>query len=106
MKNSVDMTILKKKKDYSINGVPRSRICGENLNSCSGVRERLKRHRDEVARKVMVPEKWWKEEPLKDWIDYSAFDRILTAVRIASARASLAVEQPPIQFTTIVEGRK
>ncbi|XP_022153004.1 protein BIC2 [Momordica charantia] len=60
-------------------------------SSC-GVRERLKRHREEVAGKVTVPEKWGKEELLKDWIDYSAFDRILAAKRIATARASLAAE--------------
>ncbi|KAG6605990.1 hypothetical protein SDJN03_03307, partial [Cucurbita argyrosperma subsp. sororia] len=56
----------------------------------------------------MVPEKWGKEELLKDWIDYSTFDRILTADRIGvGKRASLvagAAEQPPIQFTVTVEG--
>ncbi len=62
------------------------------MKGCCGVRERLKRHREEVAGKVTVPEKWGKEELLKDWIDYSAFDRILAAGRIASARASLAAE--------------
>ncbi|KGN46948.1 hypothetical protein Csa_020684 [Cucumis sativus] len=67
-------------------------VGAEKLKGCFGVRERLKRHREEVAGKVMVPEKWGKEELLKDWIDYSAFDRILAAGRIASARASLAAE--------------
>ena len=64
----------------------------EKFKGCCGFRERLKRHREEVAGKVTVPEKWGKEELLKDWIDYSAFDRILAAGRIASARASLVAE--------------
>ncbi|TYK18920.1 uncharacterized protein E5676_scaffold28061G00010 [Cucumis melo var. makuwa] len=82
-----------------------STVGPEKLKGCCGVRERLKRHREEVAGKVTVPEKWGKEELLKDWIDYSAFDRILAAGRIASARASLAAEGQQNRSRRRVESR-
>ncbi|XP_011077929.1 proline-rich transmembrane protein 2-like [Sesamum indicum] len=47
----------------------------EEINS-SG-RERLKRHRVEVAGRVWIPEMWGQEELLKDWIDCTAFDATL-----------------------------
>ncbi|KAG7010351.1 60S ribosomal protein L10a, partial [Cucurbita argyrosperma subsp. argyrosperma] len=81
----------------------------EKFKGCCGFRERLKRHREEVAGKVTVPEKWGKEELLKDWIDYSAFDRILAAGRIASARASLVAEGRRVesrQFVAAAQGRQ
>ncbi|KAJ1379816.1 protein BIC1-like [Sesbania bispinosa] len=37
-------------------------------------RERLKRHRIEVAGRVWIPEIWGQEELLKDWIDSRTFD--------------------------------
>lgn len=55
-------------------------------------RERLKRHRIEVAGSVWIPDIWGQEELLKDWIDCSAFDASLVNNRIKSARAAL-VEQ-------------
>ncbi|KAK6126400.1 hypothetical protein DH2020_039850 [Rehmannia glutinosa] len=37
-------------------------------------RDRLKRHRVEVAGQVWIPEMWGQEDLLKDWIDCTAFD--------------------------------
>ncbi|KAE8731108.1 sucrose responsive element binding protein [Hibiscus syriacus] len=56
-------------------------------------RERLKRHRIEVAKsRVWIPDIWGQEDLLKDWIDCSAFDECLVPTGITSARAAL-VEQ-------------
>lgn len=57
-----------------------------------GGRERLKRHREEVAEKVMIPDKWSQENFLMDWIDYSSFDKILAPNGIASAREALMAD--------------
>ncbi|EEF33654.1 conserved hypothetical protein [Ricinus communis] len=55
-------------------------------------RERLKRHRVEVAGRVWIPDIWGQEELLKDWIDCSAFDAPLLPNRIMSARTALVEE--------------
>ncbi|PON42428.1 hypothetical protein PanWU01x14_281860 [Parasponia andersonii] len=55
-------------------------------------RERLKRHRIEVAGRVWIPEIWGQEDLLKDWIDCNAFDACLVPNGIISARASLVEE--------------
>ncbi|CAL1403939.1 unnamed protein product [Linum trigynum] len=55
-------------------------------------RERLKRHREEVAGKVAVPEDWGQEKLLKEWMDYAPFDKLLAPAGLASARAALAAE--------------
>ncbi|XP_061361937.1 protein BIC2-like [Gastrolobium bilobum] len=55
-------------------------------------RERLKRHRVEVAGRVWIPDLWGQENLLKDWIDCSAFDAPLNSSRIMTARASLVEE--------------
>ncbi|KAL2323085.1 hypothetical protein Fmac_027464 [Flemingia macrophylla] len=52
-------------------------------------RERLKRHRIEVAGRVWIPEIWGQEELLKDWIDCAVFDAPLAPSRILMARAAL-----------------
>ncbi|CAK9151991.1 unnamed protein product [Ilex paraguariensis] len=52
-------------------------------------RERLKRHRMEVAGRVWIPEIWGQEELLKDWTDCTAFDASLMNNSIMSARAAL-----------------
>ncbi|KAJ4970830.1 hypothetical protein NE237_003929 [Protea cynaroides] len=52
-------------------------------------REKLKRHRKEVAGHVWIPEIWGKEEFLKDWMDCSAFNASLVPSGIVSARAAL-----------------
>uniref|UniRef100_M0ZS28 Protein BIC1 n=1 Tax=Solanum tuberosum TaxID=4113 RepID=M0ZS28_SOLTU len=57
-------------------------------------RERLKRHRIEVAGHVWIPEIWGQEELLKDWIDCSAFDsKLMNNNNIMSARAALVEER-------------
>ncbi|XP_051113908.1 protein BIC1-like [Andrographis paniculata] len=54
-------------------------------------RERLKRHRLEVADRVWVPELWGQEDFLKDWIDCSPFDAaVMSSSAATAARASLA----------------
>ncbi|KAL8509410.1 hypothetical protein ACS0TY_016569 [Phlomoides rotata] len=55
----------------------------------SSGRERLKRHRVEVAGRVWIPEQWGQEDFLKDWIDCSVFDAAVRNKGIMSARASL-----------------
>ncbi|KAK7267977.1 hypothetical protein RIF29_20658 [Crotalaria pallida] len=56
-------------------------------------RERLKKHRVEVAGKVWIPDIWGQEELLKDWIDCTtAFDAPLVPSKIMSARTALAQE--------------
>ncbi|KAK7345342.1 hypothetical protein VNO77_15944 [Canavalia gladiata] len=55
-------------------------------------RERLKRHRVEVAGRVWIPEIWGQEELLKDWIDCTAFDAPLVPSTILMARAALVEE--------------
>ncbi|XP_020553727.1 protein BIC1-like [Sesamum indicum] len=61
-------------------------------NSCSSGRERLQRHRIEVAGRVWIPDMWGQEAFLKDWIDCGAFDASLVNSSVMSARAAL-VEQ-------------
>ncbi|KAL7096625.1 hypothetical protein ACP275_10G090600 [Erythranthe tilingii] len=55
-------------------------------------RERLKRHRVEVAGRVWIPDMWGQENLLKDWIDCTAFDASLVNSSITSARDSLVQE--------------
>ncbi|KAJ1394504.1 hypothetical protein SESBI_34080 [Sesbania bispinosa] len=55
-------------------------------------RERLKRHRVEVAGRVWIPDIWGQEELLKDWIDCTAFDAPLVPSKITMARAALVEE--------------
>ncbi|XP_077239674.1 protein BIC1 [Tasmannia lanceolata] len=55
-------------------------------------REKLKRHRTNVAGRVWIPDMWGQEELLKDWIDCAAFDRSLVPTNIASAREALVEE--------------
>ncbi|XP_028782381.1 uncharacterized protein LOC114751064 [Neltuma alba] len=55
-------------------------------------RERLKRHKVEVAGRVWIPEMWGQEELLKDWINCSAFDAPFVPSRIMTARAALVRE--------------
>ncbi|CAA0385979.1 unnamed protein product [Arabidopsis thaliana] len=55
-------------------------------------RERLKKHRREIAGRVWIPEIWGQEELLKDWIDCSTFDTCLVPAGISSARTALVDE--------------
>ncbi|KAJ0021229.1 hypothetical protein Pint_31889 [Pistacia integerrima] len=60
--------------------------------SVNGGREGLKRHREEVAGSVLIPDQWGQEEMLKDWIDCSAFEALLVPNKIASARKALVAD--------------
>ncbi|KAA0025256.1 protein BIC1 isoform X1 [Cucumis melo var. makuwa] len=62
----------------------------KGLEEGESSRERLKRHRMAVAGHVWIPDKWGKEEFLKDWIDGSAFEASLFPSGIVSARCALA----------------
>ncbi|KAE8729405.1 Tubulin/FtsZ family protein isoform 1 [Hibiscus syriacus] len=70
--------------------VPRGN-CSDGNDKDSG-RERLKRHREEVAGRVSIPDKWGKEELLRDWMDCSSFDSLLAPSGLASARKALMAE--------------
>ncbi|CAA7405365.1 unnamed protein product [Spirodela intermedia] len=56
-------------------------------------RERLKRHRVAMGGSVWIPERWGKEELLKDWIDCAAVDRALVPAGLTSAREALVEER-------------
>ncbi|KAI4334234.1 hypothetical protein L6164_018950 [Bauhinia variegata] len=62
------------------------------VESSEAGRERLKRHRDEVAGRVAIPDKWGQEQLHKDWIDYATFDALFSPHShrlIVSARDAL-----------------
>ena len=52
-------------------------------------RERLKRHRVEMAGRVWIPDIWGQESFLKDWIDCAAFDTCLVPKGLVLAREAL-----------------
>ncbi|KAK7284867.1 hypothetical protein RJT34_19621 [Clitoria ternatea] len=62
------------------------------LQEEEGGREKLKRHRGEVAGRVWIPEIWGQEDFLKDWIDCTAFDAPLVPSTITNAREALVQE--------------
>ncbi|KAK6942608.1 hypothetical protein RJ641_027985 [Dillenia turbinata] len=69
-------------------------------------RERLKRHRIDMAGRVWIPEIWGQEEFLKDWVDCSSFEASLVHGRIMSARAALIQEGRRANSTRIrIENR-
>lgn len=55
-------------------------------------REKLKKHRVEVAGRVWIPDIWGQEEFLKDWVDCTTFDDSLFPNGILSARSALVEE--------------
>lgn len=69
-------------KDASSKGPP--------VEDCG--REKLKKHRMEMAGRVWIPERWGQESFLKDWTDCAAFDRSLVPKGLASAREALVDE--------------
>ncbi|CAJ1885786.1 unnamed protein product [Sphenostylis stenocarpa] len=75
----------------TMDGVGEESGVAEALEEDSG-RERLKRHRVEVAGRVWIPDMWGQEELLKDWIDCTAFDAPLVPSRISTAREALVEE--------------
>jgi len=78
-------------EDAIMDGVGEESSVAEGLEEDSG-RERLKRHRVEVAGRVWIPDMWGQEELLKDWIDCTAFDAPLVPSRISTAREALVEE--------------
>ncbi|KAK4369478.1 hypothetical protein RND71_013270 [Anisodus tanguticus] len=50
---------------------------------------KLKRHWREVGGRVFVPERWGHEGSLREWVDYSSFDKILAPKGLKSAREAL-----------------
>ncbi|KAK7378793.1 hypothetical protein VNO80_04241 [Phaseolus coccineus] len=78
-------------EDAIMDGVAKESSVAEALEEDSG-RERLKRHRVEVAGRVWIPDMWGQEELLKDWIDCTAFDAHLVPSRISTAREALVEE--------------
>ncbi|CAE6075090.1 unnamed protein product [Arabidopsis arenosa] len=68
-----------------------TKTCFPETTVLSG-RERLKRHREEVAGKVPIPESWGKEGLLMGWMDFSTFDAAFTSSQIVSARAALMAD--------------
>ncbi|KAL2345225.1 hypothetical protein Fmac_006510 [Flemingia macrophylla] len=64
----------------------------EALQEETSGRERLNRHRVEVAGRVWIPDIWGQEDLLKDWIDCAAFDAPLVSSTISSAREALVQE--------------
>jgi|UniRef100_A0A804REU1 hypothetical protein len=55
-------------------------------------RDRLKRHRREMAGRVWVPETWGQEKLLKDWVDCAVFDRPMVPMGLLTARRALIAE--------------
>ena len=64
-------------------------VSSEGLSAEEYGRERLKRHRMEMAGRVWIPEIWGQESLLKDWIDCEAFDRFLVPKGLMLAREAL-----------------
>lgn len=52
-------------------------------------RERLKRHRSEMAGRVWIPDVWGQESFLKEWVDSTAFDSAMVPNGVVSAREAL-----------------
>ncbi|GFQ07806.1 hypothetical protein PHJA_002924600 [Phtheirospermum japonicum] len=66
--------------------------CAAAAEDWESGRERLKRHRVDVAGRVWIPDMWGQEGLMKDWIDCAAFDASLVNSSIMSARDSLVEE--------------
>ncbi|KAJ3700168.1 hypothetical protein LUZ61_003873 [Rhynchospora tenuis] len=62
----------------------------ERMEECT--RERLKKHRQEMAGQVWIPDIWGQEGFLKDWKDTNVFDRSLVPKGLVSARDALVEE--------------
>ncbi|KAL8258699.1 hypothetical protein R6Q59_026652 [Mikania micrantha] len=99
--NESFMTTIKNvNTDYEVNKEPGSLsfssvAAGEErvaVEDESG-RERLMRHRVEMAGRVRIPDIWGHEDLLKDWIDCTVFDSSLGNNTIMSARAALVQER-------------
>ncbi|XP_058765046.1 protein BIC2-like [Vicia villosa] len=74
-----------KEKENNENGTRVEEITG---------RERLKRHREEVKGEVKIPENWEKEPKLKEWVDYTTFNALISVPHalIVTARDALIAD--------------
>ncbi|KAI3772445.1 hypothetical protein L6452_03631 [Arctium lappa] len=79
--------------DDDIEASRRKRVVVVEEMSISG-RERLKRHRVEMAGRVWIPDIWGQEDLLKNWIDCTVFDSSLNKSSIMSAREALIQQAP------------
>lgn len=103
---SVENSLLshtKKQKEESLssvvaaeeNGRDRKKVEESTAAVEESARERLKRHRVEMAGRVWIPDIWGQEDLLKDWIDCTTFDASLVNNTIMSARAALMQPRSP-----------
>ncbi|KAK9055420.1 hypothetical protein SSX86_026503 [Deinandra increscens subsp. villosa] len=60
--------------------------------TAAGGREKLKRHRMEMAGRVWIPDIWGQEDLLKKWIDCTVFDASVERSSVMSAREALIQE--------------
>lgn len=86
--DSLDEMAMTPDKDGASDAVKEDRLVMKDENG----RERLKRHRSEVAGRVWIPDVWGQEDLLKDLVDCSAFDSPLVLGNIMSARTALVEE--------------
>ncbi|URE23672.1 hypothetical protein MUK42_36720 [Musa troglodytarum] len=77
-----------------------SKKARKSLEGCG--RERLKRHRVEMAGRVCIPETWGQESLLKDWADRRAFESFMPEAGIrpqgAGRRLSSAAKYVPASW--------
>lgn len=94
------MELEKKHKDSEAEEAASSDSCGgaelvarRPAAAEESTRERLKRHRTEMAGRVRIPDMWGQERLLKDWVDCAVFDRPLAATTgLLTARDALVAE--------------
>ncbi|CAN6234928.1 unnamed protein product [Urochloa humidicola] len=71
---------------------PKAAAAAADDQAAESTRERLKRHRREMAGRVWVPELWGQEKLLKDWVDCAVFDRPMVPAGLLTARRALIAE--------------
>lgn len=78
--------------DQNLDCRSRSKAKEAKVSQEESARERLKRHRKEMAGRVWIPDIWGQECLLKDWVDCAAFDSSLMPKGVVSARQALVEE--------------
>jgi len=61
-------------------------------------RERLKRHRTDMAGRVRIPDMWGQERLLKDWVDCAVFDRPAGRLLDRLPRACMQLRSSQVLF--------
>lgn len=72
----------------------------ESSMAAESSRERLKRHRVEVAGRVRIPDTWGQEELLKDWIECTKFDVSCSKMYARDALVAQAAARKRIRRST------